>query len=148
VDSAVHHEAPTIKFVCLEPGAVFCFHGRSDIQTYDQVEHEWVAPPRGIWPASILMMLDSPRDAYDGRKYPTPEKMRIALTEELNLLFKRVFNSVNGGYLTIGYYHDPKSTSDIDDTVGYLYSASPVTLVKVFQAKDLPPPWFKLKAFW
>lgn len=131
---------PTIKFVCLEPGSIFIFREVPDIKTYDQFNHKWIAAPKSGYRNIVLMMLDSPYEAYT----KPIEEIGKAVIEELNRTFRKIFNSVEGGYLTIGYYYD---AGFIESQVGYLHSTSPTVLAHSFREKNAPPHWFNLKAF-
>ena len=129
-----------IRFVCLDPGAMFCFRNATDVETYDQESHKWIEYGKIGSGSRIWMKMYCLLEAYTK---PTAEEIRFAVKEDLNNIFKKVYRSVNNGYLTIGYYDNP-----IGDQVGYLHSSTPLSLFYSFKEKNIPPPWLNLKAFW
>src|ERR1700679_2601747 len=65
-----------------------------------------------------------------------------APTEVLYEHYKKVLNSVDDGFLTIGYY----DCFD-HDKVGYIHSSKYLTTDHLFKYKNMPPCWFELKLF-
>ncbi len=131
---------PRIIFVCQEPGALFLFETQPGIKTAGITRvNGWEEPDAYGGNHVFMTMREPPISPY----LNPPEKVKPALREALYAEYKTVLTSVEGGFLTIGYYNNGDH-----ETVGYMHSATPLKLaIWTGRAKDIPPSWFKLKLF-
>jgi len=117
-----------IKFIGFSTGSYAMFKKWGNIKTYNRFSESWIEPfaYRNI---AVYMQMET--------QYLTTGK-------ELYLEYKRIFSSVNDGYILLGYYKDSP-----EDTVGYLFSSEPIVIMNsLHEPSYSPPSWFELKAFY